>query len=123
MLLDWDTAGANDPFYDLAALAVFLRMDEETCRTLLTVYDGEPVSGLPARFAYDRRLVAVLCGTAFLHLARHGGHGGATGGETLDSTPSLGDFYNLMRTGALSVAAAEGQWIFGLALIKESFAL
>ena len=81
LLLDWETAGPNDPFYDLAAIAVFLRMDEGTCLRLLAAYDGEPVAELPARFAYNRRLVAVLCGTAFLHLARHGGHAGATGGR------------------------------------------
>jgi aminoglycoside phosphotransferase (APT) family kinase protein len=60
LLLDWETAGPNDPFYDLAAISVFLRMDEGTCQRLLAAYDGEPVSRLPARFAYSRRLVAVL---------------------------------------------------------------
>ena len=120
LLLDWETAGPNDPFYDLAALSVFLRMDEETCKKLLAAYDGEPVATLPARFAYNRRLVAVLCGAAFLHLARQSGHTGATGGETLDSTPSLGDFYQRMSSGALNIATGEGQWWFGLALVKAS---
>ncbi len=32
VLLDWDTAGPNDPYYDLAAASLFLRMDEATCR-------------------------------------------------------------------------------------------
>lgn len=120
LLLDWDTPGPNDPFYDLAALSVFLRMDEGTCQRLLTAYDGEPVSSLPARFAYNRRLVAALCGAMFLHLARQSGHAGATGGETLDATPALGDFYQRMLSGALSLATGEGQWCFGLALVKES---
>ena len=122
LLLDWDTAGPNDPFYDLAALAVFLRMDEGTCQRLLTAYDGEPVSRLPARFAYNRRLVALLCGAVSLQLARNSGHAGATGEETLDSTPSLGDFYQRMLAGTLSLATGEGQWCFGLALVKESAA-
>jgi hypothetical protein len=123
LLFDWETAGPNDPFYDLAALSVFLRMDEGTCQRLLAAYDGEPVSSLPARFVYSRRLVAVLCGAAFLYLARHSGHAGATGGETLDSALSLGDFYQRMQAGALSPATVEGQWCFGLALVKESVAL
>jgi thiamine kinase-like enzyme len=123
LLLDWETAGPNDPFYDLAAISVFLRMDEATCQRLLTAYDGEPVSKLPARFAYSRRLVAVLCGALFLNLARHSGHAGATGGETLDSTPSLGEFYQRLRAGSLSLATGEGRWGFGLALIKDSVAL
>jgi thiamine kinase-like enzyme len=118
LLLDWDTAGPNDPFYDLAALAVFLRMDEGTCQRLLTAYDGEPVSRLSVRFAYNRRLVAFLAGAAFLHLAHNGGHAGATAEDTLDSTPSLGDFYQRMAAGTLDVGTAEGQWCFGLALMK-----
>jgi aminoglycoside phosphotransferase (APT) family kinase protein len=123
LLLDWDTAGLNDPFFDLAAISVFLRMDEGTCLKLLAAYDGEPVSKLPARFAYNRRLVAVLCGTVFLRMALHGGHAGATGAVTLESAPSLGDVYQRMRAGSLSPATGEGQWGFGLALIKESLAL
>jgi aminoglycoside phosphotransferase (APT) family kinase protein len=123
LLLDWDTAGANEPFYDLAAISVFARMDESTCRALLEVYDGAPVPSLPARFAYCRREVAVLCGAMLLNLARQSGHAGATGAETLDSVPSLADFYQRIRAGSLSVATGEGQWWFGLALMRESAAL
>jgi aminoglycoside phosphotransferase (APT) family kinase protein len=122
LLLDWDTAGLNDPFYDLATVSLFLRMDPETCATLLAAYDGEPVTELPARFVYIRRLVGVLCGTNLLNVARQSGHPGATGDETLDSTPSLGDFYQRMRAGEVSIGTAEGQWSFGLALLKESIA-
>jgi aminoglycoside phosphotransferase (APT) family kinase protein len=123
LLLDWETAGPNDPFYDLAAISVFLRMDEGTCQRLLAAHDGEPVSSLPARFTYNRRLVAVLCGTAFLHLACQRGYAGAAGGETLDSTLSLGDLYQRMQSGSLSLATGEGQWCFGLALVKASVTL
>jgi aminoglycoside phosphotransferase (APT) family kinase protein len=123
LLLDWQTAGPNDPYYDLAAISVFLRMDTGTCQRLLAAYDDAPISALPARFGYNRRLVAALCGAMFLHLARHGGHAGATGTETLDSTPSLVEFYQQLRSGALSIATAEGKWRFGLALVKDSLAL
>jgi aminoglycoside phosphotransferase len=119
LLLDWDTAGPNDPFYDLATLAVFLRMDPDTCRALLSAYEGAPAAEVPAGFVYHQRLVAVLCGSAFLQLARQAGHAGA-GGETLASTPALTDFYQRLRSGAFSLASAEGQWWFGLALFKTS---
>ena len=66
--------------------------------------------------------MAVLCGSAFLHLARQAGHAGASG-ETLASTPALADFYQQLRSGALSLASAEGQWWFGLALFKASASL
>ena len=123
LLLDWDAAGPNDPLYDLAAIAVFLRMDEGTSRRLLAAYDGEPDARLPAPFHYNRRLVAVLCGAGFLQMARRNGHAGAAGGETLDSTPSLGEFYQRLRSGSLSVATEQGQWWFGLVLVKASVAL
>jgi len=122
LLVDWEHAGPNHPFYDLAAICVFLRMDEGAQRSLLAAYDGEPVSILPPRFAYCRRLVAVLCGVTFLQIARTGGHPGAADAETPDSTPSLGEFYRRMRDGSLSLATAEGQWRFGLALVKEALA-
>lgn len=123
LLLDWDSTGPNDPYYDLAAAAVFLRMDNRTCLTLLAVYDGESVSTIPARFAYFRRLVAVLGGTIFLRLAQQGGHAGSTGDETLSSTLSLGDFYRRMMTGSPNIASPERKFLFGLALVKESFSL
>ena len=120
LLLDWDTAGPNDPYYDLAAAAVFLRMDDATCARLIEAHDGAAPAALPARFVYDRRLVASLCGTLFLHLARAAGHTGAAGDETLTATPSLVDIYQQMRAGTLDIASAEGQWRFGLALVKAS---
>ncbi|MET0411979.1 MAG: phosphotransferase [Polyangiaceae bacterium] len=122
-LLDWDTAGLNEPFHDLATIAVFLRMDDATCRTLIALHDDRPERALPARFAYDRRLVAALCGAMFLHLARQGGHAGAAGNETADMTPSLGEFYQRLRSGQASLGSPEGRWLGGLALVKESAAL
>ena len=123
LLLDWETAAPNDPFYDLAAISVFSRMDEGTCLKMLAAYDGEPVPALPPGFSYNRRLVAVLCGTVFLRLARQNGHAGATGGETLDSMLSLGAFFQRLQSGSVSAATADGQWKFGMALLKEGDAL
>ncbi|MGE0546103.1 MAG: phosphotransferase family protein [Kofleriaceae bacterium] len=118
-LLDWDTAGRNDPLYDLAAIAMFVRMDADTCRRLMSAYDGESVSEIPARFSYNRRLVAALCGATFLQLARTTGHSGATT-ETLDSAIPLGELYQRMRSGAVTMMNADGRWQFGLALIREA---
>jgi aminoglycoside phosphotransferase (APT) family kinase protein len=126
LLLDWDAAGPNDAFYDLAAIAVFLRMDDATCLRLLAAHDGaahDSAAALPARFIYNRRLIAAMCGVVFLHLARAAGHPGATGDETLAGTPDLGELYLRMRSGELSVATGAGRWAFGLALVKASTAL
>jgi aminoglycoside phosphotransferase (APT) family kinase protein len=123
MLIDWEFAGPDDAFYDLAAVAVFFCMDDATCRSLLAAHDSEPVPTLPARFTYCRRLVAALCGAVFLRMAHHGGHAGATGAETFDRAPSLGELYPRLQSGTLDPATPEGQWDFGLALVKASAAL
>jgi aminoglycoside phosphotransferase (APT) family kinase protein len=122
LILDWASAGPMDPFYDLAVMAVFLRMDQATCLGLLSAYEDEPVGALPAGFTYARRLAATLAGTMSLHLARQMNHAGATGADTLQAALALGDFYQRMRTGELRLGTPAGQWAFGLALLKEALA-
>lgn len=119
LLLDWDVSGPNPPYYDLAAVAVFLRMDDATCAALLAAHDDAPPTALPAGFTYARRLIAALCGALFMNLARQVGHAGATD-TTLASAPSLVEIYGQLRSGALDVRSGLGQWSFGLALIKAS---
>jgi hypothetical protein len=123
LILDWATASPIDAFYDLAVLSVFLRMDEGTSLRLLSAYEGGPCTELPRGFLYHRRLASALAGSFQLYLARQMKHAGATGAETLDATPALGEFYQRMMTGTLKLGTADGQWAFGLALLKESLAL
>jgi aminoglycoside phosphotransferase (APT) family kinase protein len=123
LVLDWATAGVLDPYYDLAVLAVFLRMDEGTCLRLLSAYDGQEVSRLPAPFVYYRRLSAALVGTMQLHVAQKMTHAGATGTETLATTLSLADLYQRMRAGEIKMGTPAGQWAFGLTMMKLSLAL
>ena len=122
LLLDWEAAGPNDPFYDLATVSLFLRMDAGRCAKLLAAYDDAPVAALPAGFEYNRRLVAALSGGMFLRFAQQRGHAGAAGDETLASTLSLGEVYQRMRSGSQSLTTGDGQYRMGLALIKESVA-
>ena len=120
ILLDWDAAGVNDPYFDLAAPSIFLRMDAAECAKLLALYDDAPIAELPPRFLYTRRLMgALLCAMA-MGLARQGGHQGITEPASLDEVPLLSDFYQRMQSGALTLATAEGRWAFALALLKES---
>jgi aminoglycoside phosphotransferase (APT) family kinase protein len=116
LLVDWNTAAPNDPLYDLAAIAVFLRMDEATCAKLVAAHDDAAPTELPPRFRYLQRLVAVVCGALFLNLARQGGHAGSTNEEP----EPLEAFYQRLRAGQTDVAAATGKWEFGLALIGSA---
>jgi len=116
LLLDWDMAGPNDPFYDLAAVAMFLRMDDPTASALIAAYDAAPPAALPDGFVYARRFVAALCATIFLQLARHAGHAG--GDIPADRAPTLLDVHGLIGIGALAPNTAEGAWAFALALVR-----
>ena len=116
LLLDWDTAGVNDPLYDLATIALFLRLDDAACLRMLSAHDGAPATTLPPRLPYLRRLVGALIGNMMLMLARERGH---TGGG--DAMP-LGEYFTKMRAGQVSPATPAGQWQFGLALLTETSA-
>ncbi|HUJ61205.1 MAG TPA: phosphotransferase [Kofleriaceae bacterium] len=116
LLLDWDAAGPADPLFDLAALALFLRLDRPSCAALIAAHDGAPPAALPQRFGYFRRLIAVAVGVMFLHLARASGHAGASD----DPGGTLADCHRRMRTRALDLATPDGRWAYGLALIRES---
>lgn len=121
LLLDWDTAGPNDPFDDLAAVAVFLRLDDAACAQLVAAHDAAPAAAaLPATFVYLRRTLAALCGAMLLNIARSSGYPGARGDETIDEAPTLAGVYAGMGTGTLSARAPAGQWAFGQALLAAS---
>ena len=120
MLLDWDAAGPNDHAFDLATVALFMRMDADACAQLHAGYAGGAGEALPARCDYFRRLVAVMVGTGFLSFARKAGHPGAAPDTPIDATLPLADVYQGMRTGTISIATPEGRFAFGLALVKES---
>lgn len=120
LLVDWTTSGPNDALYDLAAISLFMRMEVPTCEALIAAHDDAPVASLPPAFLYDRRLVAVLCVSLLLSMANQRGHTSTAGDETLESTLSLAEFYQRMRAGALDLSTTEGQWAFGLSLVKES---
>ena len=98
-------------------------MDDQTCRRLLVAHDGEPVAEIPAFFAHTRRLIAVLGPVTGMQLSN--GRGPVRSGaiETLESTLSLGEFYQRLRAGEVRLDSPDGKRAFGLALIKESFAL
>jgi aminoglycoside phosphotransferase len=112
LLVDWDVTGPADPYYDAAAIAVFLRMDDASCCELL----GE---ALPDRFLYDRRLVAALCGATFLGFAERGGHAGDREAAPLP----LAELYARLRSGGIDLASPSGQYAFGLALLTHASTL
>jgi hypothetical protein len=56
-------------------------------------------------------------------LARRGGHAGATAEDTLASAPSLAELYLSLAEGSVRIGTPDGQWRFGLALVRTSVEL
>lgn len=112
-LIDWEAAGLSHPFYDLAALAMFIRLDDATAHALLEQQEQEaPGDDARATFATLRRLAALLCGLVF----------GSTVPDlsVLPSSPppTLAEFYAQLRAGAVDLADPRGRGAFALALLR-----
>ena len=114
-LVDWDVSGLGHPHYDLATLAMFLRLGDDEAFALAVRHDGAPLDDISrATFRSLRQLVALLCGLTFLSLVPD-----LTVREapTLADAPSLGDIYQGMRTGQLDMRTPYAQLSMGLALL------
>lgn len=116
LLLDWDGAGPNDPFYDLAALALFLRLDEPSTARLIAAHDATPLRAVPERFRQVRRLAAAQAALMAFDVVRRLGH---PGGELqVEEVPTLEGVHAALSAGSLSLSSREGLWAFALALAR-----
>jgi Ser/Thr protein kinase RdoA (MazF antagonist) len=114
-LIDWEAAGLGHPYYDLATLALFLRLEEDVALQLVARHDGAPPNDRSvASFRVLRQLAGVLCGLTFLSLVddlkvRHA--------PTRKEAPTLGECFAELRTGQLDLQSPRGQASIGLALL------
>jgi aminoglycoside phosphotransferase (APT) family kinase protein len=114
-LIDWEVAGLTHPYYDLAALALFLRLEDDAAFQLCARHDGAPLDDRArATFRALRQLVGLLCGLTFLGLVDDLLVRAA---PTLADAPALTDVYAAMRTGQLDLRSPHGLASMGLALL------
>lgn len=116
LLIDWNSAGPNDPFFDLAALALFLRFDDATASVLVGACDGATPAPLTPYFRYARRLIAAVCAVMAFSLARRSGHHG--GELRAEEAPTLLAVQGALGAGTLRLSSPEGAWSFALALVR-----
>jgi aminoglycoside phosphotransferase (APT) family kinase protein len=111
-LVDWEVAGLGHPFYDLAALAMFLQLDGAVALGLLAAQEQRPIdSEERATFAALRRLAALLCGLTLLAMVPDL--------ALLPSpAPTLAEFYAGLRAGELELGSPRGRGAFALALLR-----
>jgi aminoglycoside phosphotransferase (APT) family kinase protein len=117
-LVDWEFAGLGHPYYDLASLALFLRLDDEVAFALAGRHDGAPLDAAARdTFRSLRRLVGLLAGFTFFSLVDDLRVRRA---ERLADAPSLGDCYAAMRAGAFDLQSQLGRASMGLALLASA---
>jgi nucleoside-diphosphate-sugar epimerase/aminoglycoside phosphotransferase (APT) family kinase protein len=111
-LVDWEVAGLAHPYYDLAAMAMFLRLDDAAALGLLAQQEGRAIdAGERADFAGLRRLAAVLCGLTLMGLV-------PDLAALPEPAPTLVEFYGELRAGRVDLDAPGGRGAFALALLR-----
>ena len=119
-LIDWEAASLGHPYYDLATLALFLRLEEDVALQLVTRHDGVPPNERSvASFRALRQLAGVLCGLTFLTLVDDLN---VCDAPTLQDAPTLGECFAALRTGQLDLQSPRGQASIGLALLALGLA-
>lgn len=114
-LVDWEMSGVAHPHYDLATLALFLRLDDAAALGLCARHDGAPLDDTAREtFHRLRKLVALLCGLVFCSLVDDLDVRVAA---TIADAPALGDVYAAMRSGQIDMQTAYGKASMALALL------
>ena len=118
-LIDWEVAGLGHPYYDLIALATFLRLDDAVALSVAAAHDGAPLDERSrAIFRALRPLVGLVAGLTLLGTV-----------DDLHAWPvptradalSIGQCYDGFRSGELDLQTPRGRACFGLALLAEGF--
>jgi aminoglycoside phosphotransferase (APT) family kinase protein len=109
--VDWEVAGLNHPFYDLAAFAMFLRLEDAAAHALLAAQEQVPIDDDGrATFAALRRHVALMCGLMGLSLV-------PDLAILPEPAPTLASFYADLRAGKVTLRDPRGGAAFAVALL------
>lgn len=115
-LVDWEVAGLNHPYYDLAAFVSFLGLGADAAHALLQMQEQSPLDDAArATFAALRQLVALVVGCVFLSLVPDLTQRTA---NTRSDAPTLAECRAEMRAGALDLQMPAGRAAFGLAFLR-----
>ena len=119
-IIDWDASYLNDPYVDLANAANFFVHTEEQERSFLyTYFDGPADDYKTARFYIMRQVCRIIYAMLMFQLATQGKPADHLHNQDMEGI-SLKEFGALMGTGKISLAAYEGQLMYGKALLNEA---
>lgn len=114
-LVDWEVCGVGHPYFDLACLALFLRLDEATAFALAEGHDGAPLTDVSrASFRALRKLAGLLCGLTIIGIVKDFSRGTA---PSVAEAPTLAACYQDMFSGRVPLQSQAGQLAFGQALL------
>jgi hypothetical protein len=114
-LVDWEVAGLTHPYFDLATLALFLRLEDDVALALVASHDGAALDDRSrASFRALRQLAGVLCESTILGIAPDLTLRPA---PTLSDAPRLDAVYARLGTGELELQSPLGRATLGLALL------
>lgn len=114
-LIDWEACGLGHPYFDLACLSLFLRLDEAAAFALAERHDGAPLTDASrASCRALRKLSGLLCGLNILGAAADLSGGTAA---SIDEAPTLAACYEGMFSGRVPLQSQAGQLAFGQALL------
>lgn len=120
-VIDWDGAGRNNRYLDLAATANFFTQSAEEEQLLLRVYFGrEPSEEEQARLFLMRQVSRLIYGLLLTDVAARTCLPGQILNQEMDGF-SLGRFGELAQAGKLSLRTSEGQLFYAKANLNEAF--
>jgi aminoglycoside phosphotransferase (APT) family kinase protein len=118
-LADWDAAGANHPYYDLATLAMFHAMPDDSANALLSRQEGAVLTENDlAMFSALRTVSGILAGTTSLQSVSNLA---ALGITTVSEAPTHQQFGKMFAAGKIDLRTESGRGIFGAALLRTAY--
>ena len=119
-IIDWDASYLNDRYVDLANAANFFVHTEEQERTFLDIYfDGSTDDYKAGRFYIMRLVGRIIYAMLMFQLAAQSKPKDHMHNQDMEGI-SLKEFGALMGAGKISLAAYEGQLMYGKALLNEA---
>jgi thiamine kinase-like enzyme len=119
-LVDWDRAGLSHPYLDLASIANFLSLSDETATALLKLQEQSNIDGSQQEvFKACRDLARIVYGSVFLSLIPDLSLVTFTAQA---EAATLSQCFSRVVNGELSFASIEGQALIGAAFLKQVLA-
>lgn len=116
-LVDWERAGPAHPYLDLATLATFMDLPDDSALGLVGAQEGAPLTESQQRVFHGVRAMArLIYGAIFLQMVPDLRDMDITNRAEV---PSLGACFQRVAAGELALQSARGQALVGAAILAQ----